>query len=281
MMARSGGELAKRVGVALVGIPLTAGLAYLGGYWLAGLVAVVAALAAWEFCRMYRTHGVAAAPLVAGTLALVYVLMAESMAPGEFAVWTVVVTMAVAAALSIRADPESQPGLTVITSVFGALYAGVLLAFAIWLRAMGEAPGLEGAAIVFFPVAITWLGDTSAYFVGRVMGRHKFAPVISPKKTWEGAIGGLVGTAGGAVLWVELTRPLVPWTMSLAEVIGFGVLVSVAGQVGDLFESRFKRECEVKDSSNLLPGHGGILDRVDSLLFVFPVAYAYLLMMGR
>jgi phosphatidate cytidylyltransferase len=279
-MGRSGGELAKRVGVALIGIPLTVVLAYLGGYWLAGLIAVIAGLAAWEFCRMYRQSGVASAPVVAGMLAAFYVLLAATMAPAEFIVWAVVCTVAVAAGESIRRSADSQPGLTVVTTVFSAAYTGLLLSFAIWLRALGLAPGLGGAAIIFLPVAITWLGDTAAYFVGKGIGRHKFAPVISPKKTWEGAIGGLLATAGGAVLWIELTAELAPWTMSVGEAIGFGVLVSIAGQVGDLFESRFKRECGIKDSSNLIPGHGGFLDRVDSLLFVFPVAFAYLMVVG-
>jgi phosphatidate cytidylyltransferase len=279
-MARSGGELAKRVGVALVGIPLTVGLAYLGGYWLAGLIALFAGLAAWEFGRMQRLHGVAAAPVVGGALAAFYVLLAEAFPPAGFTVVATVATLSVAAAESVRRPSESRPGQIVVTTVFGALYTGLLLSFAVWLRALGEAPGLGGAAIVFLPVAITWLGDTAAYSIGRAMGRHKLAPVISPKKTWEGAVAGLLATTGGAVLWIELTGSLVPWTMSVVEAAGFGAVASLAGQVGDLFESRFKRECGVKDSSNLIPGHGGFLDRVDSLLFVFPVAYLYVLLVG-
>jgi phosphatidate cytidylyltransferase len=279
-MERSGGELAKRVGVAFVGIPLTVALAYMGGYWLAGLIAAFAGLAAWEFCRMYSGHGVASAPALAGILAALYVVLAATMPPASFLVWAVVITLAIAAGESIRRTPDSQPGLTVVTTVFGALYTGALLSFAVWIRGLGVSPGLGGAAIVFLPVVVTWVGDTAAYFVGKGIGRHKFAPVISPKKTWEGAIGGLLASAGVSVLWIELTASVAPWTMSLAEAIGFGVLISVAGQVGDLFESRFKRECHVKDSSNLIPGHGGFLDRVDSLLFVFPVAYAYLLVVG-
>ncbi len=280
MTARSGGELAKRVGVALIGIPVAVGLVYLGGYWLAGFLAVLAALAAWEFCRMYRDHGVPAAPRVAGVLAAFYVLLAEGVAVADFVSVAVVVTLVVAATLSIRWPAESRPGAAVITTVFGALYTGLMLAFAVWLSEMEDASHLAATAVVFLPVAITWLGDTAAYFTGKAIGRHKFAPVISPKKTWEGAIGGVLATAAGAVLYLELTRSLVPWTMSLLEVLGFAVLVAVAGQVGDLFESRFKRECEVKDSSDLIPGHGGVLDRLDSLLFVFPVAYVYLSVVG-
>jgi phosphatidate cytidylyltransferase len=275
-MERSGGELAKRVGVAAVGIPITLVLGYMGGYWLAALVAVFAGVAAWEFCGMYRVHGVPSSAVVAGTLAVAYVLIAASTTPGSFAVWATILTLGVATVVMLRTPPELGPGQAVVTTIFGAAYTGVLLSYVVWLRAFDTAPGIRGAAIVFLPVAVTWLGDSAAYFTGKAIGRHKLAPVISPKKTWEGAIGGFVVTAGTALLYVELTRPLVGWTMSTAAILGLGAVVAVAGQLGDLVESRFKRDCGVKDSSKLLPGHGGALDRVDSLLFVMPTAYAYL-----
>ncbi|KPK58688.1 MAG: hypothetical protein AMS21_10485, partial [Gemmatimonas sp. SG8_38_2] len=180
-----------------------------------------------------------------------------------------------------RAAPDSPPGLTTMVTLFGAAYAGVLLSFGQLLRNMdGTAPSWRGAAIIFLPVAITWIGDSAAYSVGRAIGRHKLAPAISPNKTWEGAIAGFAATVLSALLWVWLTQPLVSWTMSWVQVAGLGALVSIAGQIGDLFESRFKRDCGVKDSSNLLPGHGGSLDRVDALLFAFPIAYVYLVVVG-
>lgn len=280
-MARSGGDFAKRLGVALIGIPVAVGLVILGGYWLAVFVALLASVAAWEFALVCRDGGVPAAPPAAAALAAAYVLLAAVVSPVPFIVWATLVTLVVAAALALAAAAEARPGAMVMTSVFGALYIGVTLAFALWLRAeSGGAPGLAGAAVLMLPVAITWLGDTAAYSVGKAIGRHKMAPVISPKKTWEGAIAGFVAAAGGALLYAALTRSLVPWTMGGGELLGFGAVVAVAGQAGDLFESRFKRECGVKDSSGLLPGHGGMLDRLDSLLFVFPFAYAYLEIVG-
>ncbi len=280
-MARSSGELAKRVGVALIGIPVAVGLVFLGGYWLAGFVALLAAVAAREFAVMHRENGVPAAPTVAAALAAAYVILAGSFSVETYLVSATLVTMAVIAVLAITAAPQARPGAMVMTSVFGALYTGATLAFALWLRAEGgESPGLAGAAVLMLPVAITWLGDTAAYFVGKAIGRHKMAPVTSPKKTWEGAIAGFIATGGGALLYVPLTRSLVPWTMSAGELLGLGAIVAVVGQAGDLFESRFKRDCGVKDSSGLLPGHGGMLDRLDSMLFVFPFAYAYIAVLG-
>jgi phosphatidate cytidylyltransferase len=280
-MAGSGGELAKRVGVALIGIPLAVGLVWLGGYWLAGFVALLAVAAAWEFAVIYKETGVPSAPRVAAALAAVYVILAAALPAQTFIVWAALVTLVVAAALAMSTAPEARPGAMLTVSVFGALYTGVALAFALWLRAEGgPSPGLTGAAVVMLPVSITWLGDTAAFSVGKAIGRHKMAPVVSPNKTWEGAIAGFVVAAGTAPLYAALTRSLVPWTMSAGELLGLGAVVAVAGQAGDLFESRFKRECGVKDSSGLLPGHGGMLDRLDSLLFVFPFAYAYLRVVG-
>ncbi len=280
-MTKSGGDLAKRVAVAAVGIPIAVAAGYLGGYWLAGLLAVLAGLAAGELCRMYRGKGISAAPWVAALLAVAFVVLAVGLPSEAYLVWATVLTLGVTAVLIIRTDPDGQPGLSAVVTAFGAVYTGGLLAYALWLRSIGgTGPGWSGAAVLFLPVAVTWLGDSAAYFVGRAMGRHKLAPVISPKKTWEGAIAGLVATAAGAALFVELTRRFVPWSMPVSQVLLFGALISVAGQVGDLFESRFKRDCAVKDSSNLLPGHGGALDRIDSLLFVFPFAYAFLRIVG-
>ncbi|NIN70896.1 MAG: hypothetical protein GTO46_02950 [Gemmatimonadetes bacterium] len=280
-MARSGGELAKRVGVALIGIPVAVGLVYLGGYWLAGFVALLAMAAAWEFAVMHRASGVPAAPPVAAGLAAAYVLLAATRSLETYLVSVTLVTLVLIAALAIVAAAQARPGALVMSSVFGALYTGATLGFALRLRAEGGvAPGLAGAAVLMLPVAITWLGDTVAYFVGKAIGRHELAPVISPKKTWEGAIAGFFATAGGALLYVALTRSLVPWAMSAGELLGLGALVAVVGQAGDLVESRFKRECGVKDSSGLLPGHGGILDRLDAMFFVIPFAYAYIAVLG-
>lgn len=280
MSERSPDGLSKRVGVAAVGIPLAVGLGYLGGYWLAGFLALLAAAGAWEFYAMHRHRGVAAFPLVGGLLASALVLLAVIGTP-DYASSITVLALALGAPALLLARTESRPALAGPVTLFGALYTGGLLAFAVWLRALGgPQAGWRGASVLFLPVALTWVGDTAAYTVGRTIGRRRLAPSISPGKTWEGAIGGLIAGVGAAFLYVELTRPVVDWTLSPASILGFGALISVAGQVGDLVESRLKRDCGVKDSSNLLPGHGGVLDRLDSLLFAFPFGYAYLRALG-
>jgi len=134
-----------------------------------------------------------------------------------------------------------------------------------------------GGALLVFPLVITWASDIGAYFVGRAIGGRKLIPSVSPGKTVAGAVGGLVASMlvawlyAGAVLVPVASLGFSPW-----GALGFGAAISVAAQIGDLFESLLKREGGVKDSSRIIPGHGGVLDRFDSLIFVLPVAYLLL-----
>ena len=126
------------------------------------------------------------------------------------------------------------------------------------------------AHLLFFALAINWIGDTAAYYVGRRFGKHRLAPVVSPNKSWEGVIASLVGGVIFGLLYLHYFMPAIAWW----EIVGMAVLGNAAGQLGDLVESAMKRGAGVKDSGNLLPGHGGMLDRVDSSLFALPVVYA-------
>lgn len=159
----------------------------------------------------------------------------------------------------------------------GSLYIGLLFSSFVLLRGL---PGRiavrpfgmadKGAWLMLYAAMCVWATDTFAYFIGRTLGRTPLAPTLSPGKTVEGAIGGLIGAVAVGVgfgLWIQL-----PWYHSLAV----GLVAGLAGQIGDLFESALKREIGIKDFGQIMPGHGGILDRVDSLLFVIPLAYLYL-----
>jgi phosphatidate cytidylyltransferase len=167
------------------------------------------------------------------------------------------------------------------------LYVGGGLAFVPLLRS--AAPALHGADVgpalamsfVLLPLLATWVGDSAAYFVGRGLGRHKLAPHASPGKTVEGALAGLAGSAaaGAAVAsWALADLPAVP-SPALAGV-WMGAVLGAVGQIGDLAESILKREAGVKDSGRILPGHGGVLDRVDALLLAFPTTWLLLVAAG-
>jgi phosphatidate cytidylyltransferase len=153
-----------------------------------------------------------------------------------------------------------------VWTVAGILYVGWLLGHLVALRGLDD-----GRNWVFFILFVTWASDTFAFFVGRKFGRHKLAPNISPGKTWEGAAGGVGAAVIMSILFFTPTPfrlPLISW-----QVIPLAVLVSIFGQLGDLVESLLKRNMGVKDSGSLMPGHGGVLDRIDSLVFASVVVY--------
>lgn len=150
---------------------------------------------------------------------------------------------------------------------FGAAYTGLLLSSVVTIR-MSSA-GLEGALLTLGTMGSVWVNDACAYFVGSRIGRNKLAPRISPNKSWEGMIGGLVGSCA---IWLVLVALNVKGiTMPIALIAG--ILCGMAGVIGDLFESRLKRSVGVKDSGNIMPGHGGLLDRSDSMLFACMTAF--------
>ena len=180
---------------------------------------------------------------------------------------------------------SGKPLSAVAVTIFGAFYTGGMLSFGYGIRyhEYASAPNPEasrfmpaGGLLLLLPVLITWASDIGAYAVGRLMGKHKLIPSVSPGKTIEGSIGGLVASMLVAFLWAHyVLRPSshLGFKFPPIGILVFGAILSVAAQIGDLAESLLKREAGVKDSSNLIPGHGGILDRFDSLFFVLPVAY--------
>ncbi len=153
--------------------------------------------------------------------------------------------------------------------LFGLLYVPLLLGHLVWLRQLPF-----GREWIFLVMLVVMVSDTAAYFSGITLGRHRLYPAISPNKSLEGAVGGLFGSLAGAFLARATFFP----ALELSDVLLLGVGLGALGQLGDLFESMLKRACGVKDSGRLIPGHGGILDRLDSLLFTFPAAYYYALL---
>ncbi|MCX6013188.1 MAG: phosphatidate cytidylyltransferase [Chloroflexi bacterium] len=154
--------------------------------------------------------------------------------------------------------------------VAGILYAGWLSSHVILLRNVGGlTTGRNWVIITLFATAAS---DSMAYLVGRTIGRHSMAPAISPRKTWEGAIGGLIGGLGATIALAAILGISIDW-----KIVVLGLIIPVAGMLGDLIESMLKRSFGVKDSGNIIPGHGGVLDRIDSIIFVVVVVYYYLI----
>jgi phosphatidate cytidylyltransferase len=287
-------ELTRRVLFGVVAAPLGIVIVFYGGAALAALLAILAALGAWEFFRIARASGLT--PLddvgipLAGLVPLfvharylrVYELPLSGMA---------VAVLAVLALTIFTRGVTGKPLGAAASTVFGVLYTGGMLSFGYAIRyhdyvietsraALGGVTVAAGGLLLLLPVLLTWASDIGAFFVGRAFGKRKLMPSVSPSKTIAGAVGALVVTA--VVAWLYTRFVLTPATQ-LAFVRGgvilFGLLVSAAAQLGDLAESLLKREAGMKDSSHLIPGHGGVLDRFDSLLFVLPVAYVLLNML--
>ena len=270
-------ELAKRVIVALIIAPIAVVAAWFGDAALATLLSVVAGVAAWELCRMVRGSGVATLDGLTIALAASLPLLAHAVRLNVLnprPVWFVVALIVVMTVTTFRRTIDERPLSVAAISFFTAMYTGGALSFAYLLRYDNYAIGRTSQCLVLLlPVLLTWSSDTGAYFVGRLFGRNKLMPSVSPAKTVEGALGGVMLSV--VICWLFVRMLLVPQGqlgLSPLGIVSFGIAIAVAAQLGDLFESMLKREARVKDSSGLLPGHGGFLDRIDSLLFVLPVA---------
>ncbi len=275
-------ELTRRIIFAVIAAPASVALVYFGDWVLATLLSVLAALAAWEFYRMARETG--AFPLEPAGVALA-ALLPIAVHAQRLGVYTLSLTAIVCMILVLFAStiwlrgPTGRPVSSVSVTVFGILYAG-LFSYIYALRYHDYAVGARaGTVLVFLPILITWATDVGAYAFGRMFGKKKLIPSVSPGKTVEGAVGGLGLAIVICLLYVRfMLMPYAQLGLTIQGAVLFAIVVSVAAQTGDLAESLLKREAGVKDSSRILPGHGGILDRFDSLLFVMPVA---LLLLGR
>ena len=279
-------ELTRRVLFSLVAAPIALGAIWYGDWALAALLAVAAALAANEYFGIARAAGHEPFALTGSALAGMVPLALHArrlgVYNGDLGTIALVLVLGLFALSIWRRWPGGRPLGAVAVTAFGVVYAGVTLGYGYLLRYHPYAVGRPaGAALLALPLILTWTSDIGAYFVGRALGRRKLIPAVSPGKTIAGAVGALVLcmiVAWAYQRWVLVPaatlalRPLAP-ALAASGALLFGAIISVAAQVGDLAESLIKRESGVKDSSHLLPGHGGVLDRLDSLFFVLPVAY--------
>jgi phosphatidate cytidylyltransferase len=271
--AQPGWALRLRVASAVLFVPLLILLARAGGAAFVAFVALQLVLGLLEFYRMMRAKGLhteRGLGLAAGLLVL-----ASAWRPDRVPL-DLVLTIAVLAALVaglFRRRPRVAEGLG--ATAFGVVYVGWLSSHLVLLRELPWRAGTSydtGAAFVLLAFFVTWSCDTAAYLVGRRFGRTRPWAAISPRKSLEGSAGGFAAAVGAALVAKSWFAPFLSWGDALA----LGVLVGVFAQAGDLVESLLKRDAAHGDSSDLIPGHGGVLDRFDSLYFAAPIVYYYL-----
>lgn len=279
----------KRIATAAVLMPVVVALILKGSTALVAIaLAAVILLALFEFFALGDAIGHRAYKFWTGAcaLAIVYVqwlqVVLRAREPGEGVLYSgpiqfvflsglrveevfffFLIGVAVIALYTKRPLVEALPAAGISSS--GLLFVALPVSYAIRLHGIGPL----GPWILLFALVITWVGDTAAYFVGRAIGKRKLAPHLSPKKTWEGSMASMAGAL--LIGWWLSTRINVPAPV----VLGLAAIGNVSGQVGDLLESSFKRSAGVKDSGAILPGHGGMLDRIDALILTIPVVWYY------
>lgn len=267
--------MGKREAFAAIAIPvLIASIIWLPPAAFLAIVGIAVVLAADEMLAMARGAGIAVGRVV--PLVVLVALLAGSWYWGIPGLTVAAIGSVLILPTVQLAHPKAPEGALSgsAVAVLTVLYIGLCGACLGWLRVLPE--GDLGIRLLFFFLASIWVGDSGAYYVGSNLGRHKMSPRISPNKTWEGLAGGAAATFATAAI-AKVAFGL-PW--SWGHMAALAAILAVAAPVGDLVESQFKRDTKVKDSSTLIPGHGGLLDRTDSLLYAAPPVLGYLLAVG-
>ncbi|MGH7667359.1 MAG: phosphatidate cytidylyltransferase [Candidatus Dormibacteria bacterium] len=263
-------KLAVRSASGVVLLLVLLAVLWLGQPYFDALVALLVGVGLYEYWQLWRTKGWRLDPILLVGLAAFWLFRyAYPQLPDAGVV--LILGVLAGLALSLRFDPREQPFLRWSLALAGAAWLGFCPGFLLLLY-HGIASRPRALEVLLLTVGVSVIGDTLAYLVGSKFGRHPFVPRISPSKTWEGAVAALVGPTLALGLLLPLVLPVVP--TPTAFLIGF--VAALAAVVGDLVESQLKREVGVKDSGRLIPGHGGVLDRVDSLIFVGAVVYSLL-----
>ena len=261
----------KRWITSLVAIPFLVLLISMGGtLWFAVVINVICIMALWEyFCIVLdKDQKITATSFkILSFFTGSAVLWAAYFHSFNIILDIIVLNVVISTLISLpKFKFDSSLWEIVFKQLVGIVYIPLFLSYIVLIR-----NGDNGVLWIFLLLIVVFMGDTSAYYLGSYFGHHKLCPAISPNKTIEGALGGLAASLGSGALIKTLFLPLLPWGLSLM----FFFCISIAGQVGDLFESQIKRAAHIKDSGAILPGHGGVLDRIDGLLFAAPMAFIF------
>jgi phosphatidate cytidylyltransferase len=256
-----------RVISALVALPVVLFLLHQGGWWFGGLLLFAGGVCLYEFMTMTQPgdRGAAVALTGVGLAMMLAILTGVAASPAAPALMAVL-TLFVLVFFLFRTGDMGTVASRASMALTGILWAGALLGVTGALRSLPQGEGWLYLALV-----LAWGSDTGGYFAGRFLGKHKLYEKVSPKKTWEGSVGGVIAATGLAFAFREVVGP----DVDTVHLLIMAPLGAALGQIGDLAESMLKRSVGVKDSGSIMPGHGGLFDRVDALIFVGPTLFAY------
>lgn len=262
-------DLGRRVGVGAVYVAITSVATFVSWYTTVIVIAITAALCCYEFLRMRRARAIipiSSSHGLGGPYPLAMCLVVNT---GHVVVAALTVSFIAGIIMLMRYFAHVEDTIVdVALTLFGYLYTGLMLSSFVMLR--GVVPGLEGGLMCFLVLGSIWANDGFAYLGGSAFGRHKFAPHISPKKTWEGVACGMLASV---IFWVLIVVFVPNCGFGYVWAVISGIVVGYAGIIGDLTESHIKRGFSAKDSGDIMPGHGGLLDRCDSIIFGSVAAY--------
>ena len=263
----------KRFLSATVFLPAIIALTFAGNYFFLFLIALTSFVAAYECNKILKRRNTADLPLLSGAFSAILVILTYFFVSKSSYTNVITVTVLISSIVSMTwmlFYLESTPKL--IRDMAGllapAIYTGGILSLTISVREASQ-----GLVIIFYLITLTSAADTGAYVIGKFVGKTPFFPRISPSKTWEGSVGAMLCAIGASVLFAIATSKTNIVNISITHSILIGISVGFAGQIGDLYESSLKRKSRMKDSGTLIPGHGGVLDRIDSVIFNIPVIY--------
>lgn len=264
-------ELTKRIIVAFFGIPLLIGGAFLGGWFYFILISIVSTVSQWEFYKIQEKKNIHPQGLTGIFIGLFLLFGIETgywFITGAFMILSLMVVLA-KEMFRQHENVSANIGVTLLGIFYIPFFLGTLLYMRTQMDELVPTVSYAGFKLIVVIFISIWICDTFAYSFGRMLGKHKLFKKVSPNKTWEGAIAGVTGS----VLVLFLVKMLAILPISWPFTLLAGLIIGVVGQTGDLVESWFKRDAGVKDSSSLLPGHGGMLDRFDSIIFVSPAIF--------
>ena len=264
-------ELSKRIIVAMVGIPVVLTLIFLGGWYFFLLISIISIAAQWEFYEMQKKkdlHPQNLNGLITGIIILLGIQTGELQLIGIGFVLLLMFILAFEM-FGHRKNASINIGITLVGILYIPLFLGLLIHTKVYIDHVFSVVQYAGFKYIVMILVTIWICDTFAYTFGNLFGKHKLYEKVSPNKTMEGGVAGFIG----ATLTIILVRILNILPLDWSSTIILGATVGIFGQMGDLVESWFKRDVGVKDSSALLPGHGGMLDRFDSLIFLSPAIF--------